>query len=324
MSKWHTDQVVSGHSTIPPRTAEDLLGHTDLSLPFIPPGDSNIDVSFEFFPPKNEKMEQVLWTSVEQLAPLNPKFFSVTYGAGGSTRERTHDAVIRIQNETNTPAAAHLTCVGSTRDEIKEIAEKYWAEGIRHIVALRGDPQDGSKGYVPTPNGYEFASDLVKGLKEVADFEISVAGYPEVHPEAISPEDDLDNIKRKIDAGADRIITQFFMEPEFFLRYRDKLTDAGITQPIVPGILPVTNFKNMIKFSKMCNTHVPEWLEVLFHGLDDQPATRNLVAATVTAEQCRVLYKNSVTCFHFYTLNRAELSLAICHMLGMREKAIAA
>ncbi|MBL1148278.1 MAG: methylenetetrahydrofolate reductase [Pseudomonadota bacterium] len=320
-NKWKTGQVVSGYGTIPARTAEDIIGDSGLSLPFIPPVESNLSVSFEFFPPKTEKMEAQLWDSVAQLAPLSPEFVSVTYGAGGTTRERTHDAVIRIQKETGIPAAAHLTCVGSSREEIDEIARRYWDEGIRHIVALRGDPPEGSKTYVPHPGGYDYASDLVAGLKKIGDFDISVAGYPEVHPEALSAEADFENIKRKVDAGANRIITQFFMEPEFFLRYRDKLAAAGVTVPVVPGILPVNNFESVRKFSKMCNTHLPDWLALLFEGLDNQPKTRNLVAATVAAEQCRVLYRNGVQNFHFYTLNRAELALAICHMLGLRETA---
>lgn len=320
--KWKTGQVVSGYGTLPARTAEDIIGDSGLSLPFIPPVESNLSVSFEFFPPKTEKMETQLWESVAQLAPLRPGFFSVTYGAGGTTRERTHNAVIRIQKETGIPAAAHLTCVGATREEIDEVAQKYWNEGIRHIVALRGDPPAGSENYTPHPGGYAYASDLVAGLKKIGDFDISVAGYPEVHPEALSAEADFDNVRRKVDAGANRIITQFFMEPEFFLRYRDKLAAAGVTVPVVPGILPVNNFESVRKFSKMCNTHLPDWLALLFEGLDDQPKTRNLVAATVAAEQCRVLYRGGVQDFHFYTLNRAELALAICHMLGLREKAV--
>lgn len=320
--KWKTQQVVSGYGTIPERTAADILGGGGLSLPFIPPSESNLSVSFEFFPPKTEKMEAQLWESVAQLAPLNPSFISVTYGAGGTTRERTHDAVIRIQKETGIPAAAHLTCVGASRGEIDDIARRYWDEGIRHIVALRGDPPEGSKNYAPHPEGYAYAADLVAGLKNIGDFDISVAGYPEVHPEALSAEADFDNVRRKIDAGANRIITQFFMEPEFFLRYRDRLAAAGVTVPVVPGILPVNNFESVRKFSKLCNTYLPDWLALLFEGLDDQPKTRNLVAATVAAEQCRVLYRNGVENFHFYTLNRAELALAICHMLGLREGAV--
>jgi len=320
--KWKTERVVSGYGTIPERTAEDIIGASGLSLPFIPPVESNLSVSFEFFPPKTEKMSAQLWDAVAQLAPLSPEFVSVTYGAGGTTRERTHDAVIRLQKETGIPAAAHLTCIGSTREEIDEIAQRYWDEGIRHIVALRGDPPEGSQAYVPHPGGYDYASDLVAGLKKIGDFDISVAGYPEVHPESLSAEDDFDNVKRKVDAGANRIITQFFMEPEFFLRYRDKLAAAGVTVPVVPGILPVNNFESVRKFSKMCNTHLPDWLALLFEGLDNQPKTRNLVAATVAAEQCRVLYRGGVQNFHFYTLNRAELALAICHMLGLRETAV--
>ncbi len=300
------------------RTAKELLGDSSLSLPFITPEEADINVSFEFFPPKTEKMEQVLWQSIEQLTHLQPQFFSVTYGAGGTTRERTHDAVIRIQEETGIPAAAHLTCIGASKAEINDIAQNYWDNGIRHIVALRGDAPEAMDKYVPSTDGYAYASDLVAGLKKIANFEISVAGYPETHPESVSSESDIDNIERKIDAGANRIITQYFVEPDFFLRYRDKLSKRGISVPIIPGILPVTNFKRMQEFSKECNTQIPDWMHVLFDGLDKQPETRKLVAATLAAEQCRVLYENGVYDFHFYTLNRAELSLAICHMLGLR------
>ncbi len=278
----------------------------------------DVSVSFEFFPPNSEKMEQTLWQSVERLAPLNPSFVSVTYGAGGSTRERTHTIVNRIQNETGLTAAAHLTCVEATRDEVDAVARQYWENGVRHIVALRGDPPEGETGYTPYPGGYAYASDLVEGLKSVADFDISVAAYPEVHPEAKSAEADLDNLKRKIDAGASRAITQFFFQAETFLRFRDRASAAGITQPILPGILPVTNFQQVKKFSALCGATVPDWMGNLFDGLDDDPGTRKLIAATVAAEHCRSLQTEGVSDFHFYTLNRADLAYAICHILGLR------
>ncbi|OEJ69358.1 methylenetetrahydrofolate reductase [NAD(P)H] [Magnetovibrio blakemorei] len=281
------------------------------------PKDAN--VSFEFFPPKTEKMEESLWACIERLAPLKPQYVSVTYGAGGSTRERTHATVTRIRRETNLEPAAHLTCVGATRDEIDAIARQYWADGIRHIVALRGDPVDGIEtAYVPHPGGYAYGEDLVKGLKAIADFEISVAAYPEVHPQAKSAEADLDNLKRKIDAGATRAITQSFFDVDVFLNFVDRARQAGITVPIVPGILPVTNFKRIQEFSGQTGTSVPQWMADLFAGLDDDPETRKLVAASVAAEQCRVLYANGIKDFHFYTLNRADLTYAICHILGVR------
>ena len=276
-------------------------------------------VSFEFFPPKTEKMQEQLWECVRRLEPLNPDFVSVTYGAGGGTRERTHDTVARIARETSVKPAAHLTCVGSTTDEIDEIARKYWEDGVRHIVALRGDPPEGSGGrYTPTPGGYAFASDLVTGLKRIGDFEISVAAYCETHPEAASPEADLDNLKRKVDAGANRAITQFFFDVDVYRRFRDRAVAAGITVPIVPGILPVTNVAQVTKFSAACGAKVPVWMADLFDGLDDDPETRRLVAATVAAQQCRALAADGVGEFHFYTLNRADLAYAICRILGVR------
>jgi methylenetetrahydrofolate reductase (NADPH) len=281
------------------------------------PGD--VAVSFEFFPPRSEEAERSLWTCVERLAPLGPAFFSVTYGAGGSTRERTHATVTRIRRDTNVPPAAHLTCVGSTRDEIDAVARNYWDAGIRHIVALRGDPPPEAGGrYVPHPGGYAYASDLVKGLKNVADFEISVAAFPEVHPEASSAAADLDNLKRKVAAGASRAITQFFFDIDVFFRFRDQARAGGIDVPIVPGILPVTNFARVKQFAAACGTRVPDWMGGVFEDLDSDPETRNLVAATVAAEQCRMLRANGVTQFHFYTLNRANLAFAICHILGVR------
>ncbi len=293
-----------------------------MSLPFISPQDSRLKVSFEFFPPKTEKMEETLWESLDVLAPLNPSFVSVTYGAGGTTRARTHEIVKQIKARTGVQTAAHLTCIGHTKAEINDIAQNYWNEGIRHIVALRGDaPGDIENKYVPTPGGYAYASDLVDGLKKIAPFEVSVAGYPEMHPEAINAQMDLLNLKRKVDAGADRVVTQFFMAPEKFLQFRDRAVAAGINVPIVPGILPITNFSRTVEFAHKCGAEMPAWMGVLFEGLDDQPKTRQLVAATVAAEQCRVLHDNGVRDFHFYTLNRAELALAICHMLGLRAKA---
>ena len=275
-------------------------------------------ISFEFFPPKTEKMEESLWAAIETLVPLKPRFVSVTYGAGGSTRERTHATVERIARETSVPAAAHLTCVAATRDQIDEIAKEYWAAGVRHIVALRGDmPTLGDK-FVPHPQGYQNAADLVAGLQKIAPFEISVAAYPEQHPDSASVEADLDNLKRKLDAGATRAITQFFFSAEAFFRFKDKALSAGIDAEIVPGILPVSNVAQARKFAAACGASIPAWMDRLFEGLDDHPAARQLVAATIAAEMSRRLYAGGVRHFHFYTLNRAELAFAICHMLGHR------
>jgi methylenetetrahydrofolate reductase (NADPH) len=284
------------------------------------PGD--IRVSFEFFPPKTPAMETTLWESFETLTPLSPQFVSVTYGAGGSTRERTHNTVARIAGGA-VPAAAHLTCVDASRDDIAEVAEAYWAAGVRHIVALRGDPPKGPTGvarFEARPDGYANSAELVAGLKRHRDFEISVGCYPEVHPEAASAAADIDALKAKIDAGASRGISQFFFEPETFLRFRDRAAAAGIAAEMVPGILPVTNFANLKRMAEPCGTQVPEWMARLFEGLDDKPAARQLVAATVAAELCRRLYVGGVRHFHFYTLNRAELAYAICHMLGLRPR----
>ena len=276
------------------------------------------DVSFEFFPPKTEKMESQLWETMETLAPLGPRFVSVTYGAGGSTRERTHNTVARIARETAVPAAAHLTCVEASKREIAEIAHAYWDAGVRHIVALRGDPRSAGASFAPHPDGYAGAAELVEGLMKLHPFEISVSAYPETHPEAASAKADLDNLKRKIDAGASRAITQFFFEPETFFRFRDAVSAAGIAAPIVPGIMPVTNFASIVKMSAMTGTAVPAWLGRLFEGLDDHPPARQLISATVASELCRRLDAGGVRHFHFYTLNRAELSYAICHLLGLR------
>ncbi|HYW15916.1 MAG TPA: methylenetetrahydrofolate reductase [NAD(P)H] [Allosphingosinicella sp.] len=280
----------------------------------------DIGVSFEFFPPKTERMEETLWESVKTLEPLGPRFVSVTYGAGGSTRERTHNTVVRIAHETSLAPAAHLTCVEASRSEIDEVALGYWQAGIRHVVALRGDPPEPGKGFCSNPDGYANAAELVAGLKRVAPFEISVAAYPEMHPDSLSRAADLDNLKRKIDAGADRAITQFFFSPESFFRFRDDAAAAGIDAELVPGILPVSNVAQTRKFAAMCGAAIPLWMDKLFEGLDDLPAARQLVAATVAAELCGQLYSGGVRQFHFYTLNRAELAYAICHLLGLRPK----
>lgn len=263
-------------------------------------------------------MEAALWSTVERLAPLEPRFVSVTYGAGGATRDRTHATVARIERETGLRAAAHLTCVAATRAEVDAVARRYWDAGIRHVVALRGDPPKGTGRYLPHPGGYAFAADLVEGLKRVADFEITVAAYPEVHPEARDAAADLDNLKRKLDAGATRAITQYFFDVETYFRYLDRVRAAAIDVPVVPGILPVTNFAQLKRFSATCGATVPAWMADLFDGLDEDPETRKLVAASIAAEQCRALQANGVDEFHFYTLNRANLTYAIARILGLR------
>ena len=281
---------------------------------------NDVRVSFEFFPPNTEKANETLWNSIQRLSPLKPSYVSVTYGAGGSTRERTHATVYRLRHETDLEPAAHLTCVGATTGEIDDIARSYWDAGVKHIVALRGDPAEGGGPYQPHPGGYAYASDLVAGLKNIADFNISVAAYPETHPEATGAEADLDNLKRKIDAGASEAITQFFFDTDVYLKFLERARAAGITVPIIPGILPVTNFTRVAEFSDKCGTKVPHWMADLFDGLDDDPQTRKLVAAGVAAEQCRALHTEGITDFHFYTMNRADLVYAICHILGVREK----
>ena len=278
----------------------------------------DIAVSFEFFPPKTDAMAETLWRSIETLAPLKPRFVSVTYGAGGSTRERTHTTVARIVHETELTPAAHLTCVGATREEIDEIARGYWGIGVRHIVALRGDSPEPGQPYAPHPQGYANAAELVAGLKAVAPFEISVAAYPEVHPDSDCAESDLDNLLSKIDAGADRAITQFFFSAESFFRFRDKLAARRPGVELVPGILPVSNVATTRRFAGQCGAAIPDWLDRLFEGLDELPAARQLVAATIAGELCGQLYAGGVRHFHFYTLNRAELAYAICHLLGVR------
>ncbi len=289
-------------------------------LPIAAASRQPVSVSFEFFPPKTDKMQQSLWECIERLAPLAPQFVSVTYGAGGTTRERTHETVVRIARETALKPAAHLTCVGHSKGEVDDIARRYWDEGIRHIVALRGDMPDG-QAYVAHSQGYAYAADLVSGLKRIADFEISVAAYPETHPDAPSAAFDLDNLKRKVDAGANRAISQYFFDPAVFLAFRERAAKAGIAVPILPGILPVTNFAQVQKFSAACGASIPGWMADLFEGLDDDPETRRLVAATMAAEQCRILAAEGVGQFHFYTLNRADLAYAISHILGVRPKA---
>jgi methylenetetrahydrofolate reductase (NADPH) len=268
-------------------------------------GEAAVKVSFEFFPPKTPGMEETLWKSVQRLAPLRPRFVSVTYGADGSTRDRTHNIVSRIARETGLTGAPHLTCVGAEQAEVLDIARRYWDEGIRHIVALRGDPPQGESRYVPHPGGFAYAADLVRGLRTVGDFDISVACYPEVHPEAASAEKDID-------------ISQFFFDTDTFLRFRDRCRASGIGGPIVPGLLPISRFSQMLGFATRCGASVPAWLHQRFEGLDDDPETRQLIAASVAIELVGRLRRHGVEEFHFYTLNRAELVYAICFALGLR------
>lgn len=276
-------------------------------------------VSFEFFPPKTEDMERSLWEAIRRLAPLAPHFVSVTYGAGGSTRERTHATVRRLINETALKPAAHLTCVDAYRADVDQVVRDYHAAGVRHIVALRGDPAGGlGATFTPHPGGYRNAADLVGGIKRIADFEVSVSAYPEKHPESASVDADIDMLKAKVDAGATRAITQFFFENDLYFRYLDRVRARGIEIPIVPGILPVQNFKAATTFATRAGASVPGWLAQRFDGLDDDPATRKLIAAAVAAEQVLDLVERGVSDFHFYTMNRADLVYAICHLLGVR------
>jgi methylenetetrahydrofolate reductase (NADPH) len=281
-----------------------------------------VAVSFEFFPPSDEPMGRQLWECVQRLAPLQPNFVSVTYGADGSTRARTHDCVLRILRETHLTVAPHLTCVAASRAEVLRIAQDYWQQGVRHLVALRGDPPathlSSAGRYRPDSGGFAYASELVGGLATVARFEMSVAAYPEGHPESGSVEADLQNLKRKVDAGASRAITQFFFDPDIFLRYRDRCVAAGIRADLVPGILPITRFPQLLRFAERCGASVPRWLRERFEGLDDDPETRRMIAANVAIEQVQRLREHGVDEFHFYTLNRAELTYAICHALGLR------
>ncbi len=291
-----------------------------------------VEVSFEFFPPSDAAMAAQLWTTVERLAPLGPKFVSVTYGADGSTRARTHDAVLRMLRETDLVVAPHLTCIGASREQVLGIAQDYWRHGVRHLVALRGDPAGAESGaaqgaaarHGAPADGFPYAADLVRGLLSVAPFDVSVAAYPEGHPETGSVSIDVENLRRKIDAGAQRAITQFFFDTDVFLRYRDACAIAGITAPIVPGILPITRFAQLQRFAARCGATVPGWLERRFDGLDEDPETRRMIAANLAIEQVQRLHAEGVEEFHFYTLNRAELSYAICHALGLRPRAAAA
>ena len=288
-------------------------------------GDGDINVSFEFFPPKTEKMEGALWAAIRRLEPLKPRFVSVTYGAGGSTRERTHNTVAKLVRETCLVPAAHLTCVEATRGEVDEVARAYKAAGVNHIVALRGDPPAGAGArYEPHPGGYANAAALVAGLKEAANFEISVAGYPEKHPDSPSIEADLDNLKAKVDAGAARVITQFFFDNAHYLRFLEAARARGIWVPIVPGIVPIHNFKQVAGFAERCGATMPAWLARRFDGLDADPQTTHLVAAAMAAEQVMDLVDHGIRQFHFYTLNRADLVYAICHLLGLGPKTVAA
>ena len=282
-------------------------------------GSGEIGVSFEFFPPKTEKMEDLLWAAISRLAPLAPEFVSVTYGAGGSTRERTHTTVARIVKETALQPAAHLTCVNATKDEVNEVAKAYWAAGVRHIVALRGDPADGvGSKYQPHPGGYQNAADLVAGLKKIAGFEVSVAGYPEKHPESATLAADIESLKAKVDAGADRVITQFGFDNSYYLRFLERARAAGIWVPIIPGIVPIHNFRQVAGFAVRAGASVPAWMARRFEGLEDDPATTHLVAAAVATEQAMDLVDEGIKSFHFYSLNRADLVYAICHLLGLR------
>jgi methylenetetrahydrofolate reductase (NADPH) len=288
-------------------------------------GSGEIDVSFEFFPPKNEKMEDALWTCVRRLEPLGPEFVSVTYGAGGSTRERTHNTVARLVTETGLKPAAHLTCVGATKAEVNDVVRGYWAAGVRHIVALRGDPPAGvGTKYTPHPDGYANAAELVAGIKKIGNFEVSVGGYPEMHPESPNIASDIEHLKAKVDAGADRIITQFFFDNTHYLRFMERARAAGIWCPIHPGLVPIHNFKQVASFGAKTGTTMPAWLARRFDGLDADPATTHLVAAAVAAEQAMDLVDHGFKHIHFYTLNRADLVYAICHLLGLRPRQMAA
>ena len=284
-------------------------------------GGRDVRISFEFFPPKTEEMEATLWASIKRLAPLKPSFVSVTYGAGGSTRERTHRTVKRILDETALKPAAHLTCVEASRDEVDEVIQGYWDAGVRHIVALRGDPPSGFGDFTPRYDGYHNATVLSAAIKRVGDFEVSVGVYPEKHPQSPSLAFDLDVLRQKVDAGATRGISQFFFEADTFLRYRDAVADAGIKIDLTPGIMPVTNFKGLRRMAAACEAAVPNWLEELFAGLDDDADTRKLLASAVAVELCLELEREGVKDFHFYTLNRADLVYAICRILGVKEAA---
>jgi methylenetetrahydrofolate reductase (NADPH) len=282
-------------------------------------GPRPIRVSFEFFPPKSDEAEAALWESIGRLAPLHPSFVSVTYGAGGTTRERTQTTVARLVRETELKPAAHLTCVGASRDDVDGVIRSYAEAGVRHIVALRGDPPGGvGSVYEAHPDGYRSTADLVRGIRQAGDFEVSVSAYPEKHPESPSIEADIDVLQAKIDAGATRAISQFFFDNDVYFRYLDRIRRRGIDIPIVPGIVPVQNFRQTASFAKRCGASVPQWLADRFESLDEDPATRRLIAAAVAAEQVIDLLDRGVRDFHFYTMNRADLVYAICHLLGLR------
>lgn len=294
---------------------------TKLNTPGASNGGADFNVSFEFFPPKTQQMEETLWASIQRLQPLGPQFVSVTYGAGGSTRERTHATVARVLQETSLTPAAHLTCVGATRDEINDVITSYKDIGVRHIVALRGDAPDGpGTRYTPHPGGYENSAALVEGLRAIGGFEISVAAYPEKHPDSRDVEADLDMLQAKVDAGADRAITQFFFDNDLYFRYLDRVQARGIDIPIRPGIIPIHNFKQVSRFAGLCGSHMPSRIAHRYEGIEDDPETQKLVGATIAAEQVMELAAQGVTDFHFYTLNRADLVYAICHLLGMRPR----
>ena len=284
-------------------------------------GKARIGVSFEFFPPKTSEMDAALWEAIERLAPLAPSFVSVTYGAGGSTRERTHATVARIIAETQVQPAAHLTCVNASRSEVDDVIRAYWAAGVRHIVALRGDSQNGvGAAYTPHPGGYQTSTELVAGIRRIGDFEITVSAYPEKHPESPSLEQDIDALAAKVDAGATRAITQFFFDNDVYLRYLDRVRARGIDIPVVPGVVPVQNFRQTANFAKKTGASLPQWLADRFDGLDEDPATRRLIAAAVVAEQVLDLVDRGVADFHFYTMNKADLVYAVCHLLGLRSR----
>lgn len=284
-----------------------------------------LSVSFEFSPPKTPEAEESLWQAIRRLEPLRPSFVSVTYGAGGSTRERTHRTVRRIREETTLEPAAHLTCVGASRDEVDEVIRDYWSAGVRHIVALRGDPPGQIGGaYVPRADGYNNATELTRAIRRIADFEVTVGLYPQVHPESPSAAHDIDVLKAKIDEGATRAITQFFFDVDGFLRFRDQVRAAGVSIPILPGIMPVSNFKGLQRMAGPCGITLPAWLGAMFDGLDSDPDTRRLLACSIAAETCAKLEEEGFTDFHFYTLNRADLTYALCRVLGVREPGVAA
>jgi methylenetetrahydrofolate reductase (NADPH) len=299
-------------------------GQTKGSAPTIAaPLPDDVQVSFEFFPPTTDIARAQFSDTLHKLETLKPEFVSVTYGAGGTTQARTLETVANIRRTTDLEPAAHLTCVGKSRGEVDDVARQFLDAGVNHIVALRGDAPKDAKRYEPHPQGYAYAADLVAGLKRVAGFTIAVACYPETHPEAFNADADLDSLKRKVDAGADLAISQYFFDSDVFLWFLERVRKAGIAIPIVPGILPVTNFKQVAKFSKMCGTHVPVWMAELFDGLDDDPDIRRMVAASIAAEQCRLLHANGVNQFHLYTMNHSALGYAICHMLGVRPQTMA-